>query len=106
MMSQRQTCLKSGLTRWSGGSGFGTRRPTAHLMQTVKAAQRRAAGAALADPTPRGFRGLGYSVAEGTANFVANRRMNNSQQIRWSRSGAFHRRTPAILAECRTGYGI
>src|ERR1700704_1660307 len=59
MTSQRQTCLNSGLTRWSGGSGFGTRRPTAHLMQTVKAIQRRAAGAALADPAPRGFRGLG-----------------------------------------------
>jgi NodT family efflux transporter outer membrane factor (OMF) lipoprotein len=32
--------------------------------------------------------------------------MNKSQQIRWSRSGAFHRRTAAIHAEWRTEYRI
>jgi NodT family efflux transporter outer membrane factor (OMF) lipoprotein len=32
--------------------------------------------------------------------------MNKSQRIRWSRSGAFHCRTAAILAEWRTGYRI
>jgi hypothetical protein len=27
-------------------------------------------------------------VTEGTANFLVNRRMNNAQQMRWSRRGA------------------
>jgi hypothetical protein len=27
-------------------------------------------------------------VTEGTANFLVNRRMNKSQQMRWSRTGA------------------
>jgi len=31
---------------------------------------------------------VGTSVAEGTANFLINRRMNKSQQMRWSRRGA------------------
>jgi hypothetical protein len=31
---------------------------------------------------------LGTSVTEGTANFLVNRRMNKSQQMRWSRNGA------------------
>lgn len=31
---------------------------------------------------------VGTSVTEGTANFLVNRRMNKSQQMRWSRSGA------------------
>jgi hypothetical protein len=31
---------------------------------------------------------VGTSVAEGTANFLVNRRMNKSQQMRWSRRGA------------------
>jgi hypothetical protein len=30
----------------------------------------------------------GTSVTEGTANFLVNRRMNKSQQMRWSRHGA------------------
>ena len=32
--------------------------------------------------------GLGTSITEGTANFLVNRRMNKSQQMRWSRRGA------------------
>ena len=32
--------------------------------------------------------GLGTSLTEGTANFLVNRRMNKSQQMRWSRRGA------------------
>ena len=31
---------------------------------------------------------VGTSVTEGTANFLVNRRMNKSQQMRWSRKGA------------------
>jgi hypothetical protein len=31
---------------------------------------------------------VGTSVTEGTANFLVNRRMNKSQQMRWSRTGA------------------
>jgi hypothetical protein len=31
---------------------------------------------------------VGTAVTEGTANFLANRRMNKSQQMRWSRRGA------------------
>jgi len=31
---------------------------------------------------------LGASITEGTANFLVNRRMNKSQQMRWSRWGA------------------
>jgi hypothetical protein len=31
---------------------------------------------------------VGTSVAEGTANFLVNRRMNKAQQMRWSRRGA------------------
>ena len=31
---------------------------------------------------------VGTSVTEGTANFLVNRRMNESQQMRWSRRGA------------------
>jgi hypothetical protein len=32
--------------------------------------------------------GVGTSITEGTVNFLANRRMNKSQQMRWSRQGA------------------
>jgi hypothetical protein len=32
--------------------------------------------------------GVGTSITEGTANFLVNRRMNKSQQMRWSRRGA------------------
>jgi len=31
---------------------------------------------------------LGASITEGTANFLVNRRMNKSQQMRWTRRGA------------------
>ena len=31
---------------------------------------------------------VGTSITEGTANFLVNRRMNQSQQMRWSRRGA------------------
>ena len=31
---------------------------------------------------------VGTSITEGTANFLVNRRMNKSQQMRWSRDGA------------------
>ena len=36
----------------------------------------------------RGGLRVGTSVTEGTANFLVNRRMNKSQQMRWSRRGA------------------
>jgi hypothetical protein len=31
---------------------------------------------------------VGTSITEGSANFLVNRRMNKSQQMRWSRRGA------------------
>ena len=31
---------------------------------------------------------VGTSITEGTANVLVNRRMNKSQQMRWSRNGA------------------
>jgi hypothetical protein len=31
---------------------------------------------------------VGTAITEGTANFLVNRRMNKSQQMRWSRGGA------------------
>jgi hypothetical protein len=31
---------------------------------------------------------VGTLITEGTANFLVNRRMNKSQQMRWSRNGA------------------
>jgi hypothetical protein len=31
---------------------------------------------------------VGIAITEGTANFLVNRRMNKSQQMRWSRRGA------------------
>jgi hypothetical protein len=31
---------------------------------------------------------VGTSITEGTANFLVNRRMDKSQQMRWSRNGA------------------
>ena len=31
---------------------------------------------------------VGTAITEGTANFLVNRRMNKSQQMRWSRNGA------------------
>ncbi len=56
------------------------------------------------------FRGglpqTGHPVTEGTANFVVNQRMNKSQQIPWSRSGAFHRQVVGTLTEWRPGYRI
>ena len=35
----------------------------------------------------RAGRRVGSSITEGTANFLVNRRMNKSQQMRWSRKG-------------------
>jgi hypothetical protein len=50
-------------------------------------------GTATADqPTPAAAAAItvsvGTSITEGTANFLVNRRMNKSQQMRWSRRGA------------------
>jgi hypothetical protein len=36
----------------------------------------------------RAGRRIGTSITEGTANFLVNRRVNKSQQMRWSRRGA------------------
>ena len=36
----------------------------------------------------RAGRRVGTALTEGTANFLVNRRMNKSQQMRWSRRGA------------------
>ena len=50
----------------------------------------RGQSARLVNYTKRYREGLrvGTSLAEGTANFLVNRRMNKSQQMQWSRNGA------------------
>src|SRR4051812_23574325 len=45
-------------------------------------------GAWLVNYAERHRAGLGTSITEGTANFLVNRRMNKSQQMRWSWRGA------------------
>jgi hypothetical protein len=39
---------------------------------------------------------VGTSITEGTANFLVNRRMNKSRQMRWSRRGA----DPLLQVRC------
>ena len=39
---------------------------------------------------------VGTAVTEGTANFLVNRRMNKSQQMRWSQRGA----DPVLQVRC------
>jgi hypothetical protein len=41
-----------------------------------------------ADERHRAGLRVGTAITEGTANFLVNRRMNKSQQMRWSRRGA------------------
>jgi hypothetical protein len=51
---------------------------------------------------------VGTSITEGTANFLVNRRMNKSQQIRWSRTGAdllLQVRCAVYNATLRSGLG-
>jgi hypothetical protein len=51
---------------------------------------------------------VGTSVTEGTANFLVNRRMNKSQQMRWSRRGAdllLQVRCAIYNAEFTRGFG-
>jgi hypothetical protein len=50
----------------------------------------RGQSASLVDYAERYRAGLhvGTSITEGTANFLVNRRMNKSRQMRWSRRGA------------------
>src|SRR5208282_4711614 len=57
----------------------------ARVQQEVVAAQ--ADNHAILRPDRAGLR-VGTSLTEGTANFLVNRRMNKSQQMRWSRRGA------------------
>jgi hypothetical protein len=57
--------------------GFIPSPPTPHSFWLVNYAERHRAGLR-----------VGTSVTEGTANFLVNRRMNKSQQMRWSRRGA------------------
>jgi hypothetical protein len=51
---------------------------------------------------------VGTSITEGTANFLVNRRMNKSQQMRWSRRGAdllLQVRSTAYNSTLGTGFG-
>jgi hypothetical protein len=57
--------------------GFIPSPPTPHSFWLVNYAERHRAGLR-----------VGTSITEGTANFLVNRRMNKSQQMRWSRRGA------------------
>jgi hypothetical protein len=50
----------------------------------------------------------GTSITEGTANFLVNRRMNKSQQMRWSRRGAdllLHVRCTVLNSRFGPGFG-
>ena len=66
--------------------------PTRKLKRALRAVDRylRSQSAWLVDYAARHRAGLrvGTSLTEGTANFLVNRRMAKSQQIRWSRRGA------------------
>jgi len=66
--------------------------PSRKLWTALHALDRYLAGqsAWLADYAERHRAGLrvGTAITEGTANFLVNRRMNKSQQMRWSRCGA------------------
>ncbi len=66
--------------------------PSRKLWTALQALDRYLAGqsAWLADYAERHRAGLrvGTAITEGTANFLVNRRMNKSQQMRWSRRGA------------------
>ncbi len=66
--------------------------PSRELWTVLQALDRYLAGqsAWLADYAERHRAGLrvGTAITEGTANFLVNRRMNRSQQMRWSRRGA------------------
>jgi hypothetical protein len=51
---------------------------------------------------------VGTALTAGTANFMANRRMNKSQQMRWSRDGAdplLHVRCAALNSKLGSGLG-
>ena len=51
---------------------------------------------------------VGTSVTEGTANFLVNRRMNKSQQMRWSRRGTdllLHVRCAVYNGALGSGFG-
>src|SRR4051812_43801844 len=67
-------------------------KPTRKLRRALHAVDRylRGQSAWLVDYAARHRAGLrvGTSVTEGTANFLVNRRMAKSQQMRWSRRGA------------------
>ena len=69
-----------------------TGEPTRKLRRALHAVDRylRGQSAWLVDHAERHRAGLrvGASVTEGTANFLVNRRMAKSQQMRWSRCGA------------------
>jgi len=66
--------------------------PSRKLWTALQALDRYLAGqsAWLADYAERHRAGLrvGTAITEGTVNFLVNRRMNKSQQMRWSRGGA------------------
>jgi len=68
------------------------REPVRKLKRALRAIDRylRSQGAWLVDYAARWRAGLrvGTSITEGTANFLVNRRMAKSQQMRWSRRGA------------------
>jgi hypothetical protein len=51
---------------------------------------------------------VGTALTEGTANFLVNRRMNKSQQMRWSRRGAdllLHVRCAVYNGTLGSGFG-
>ena len=78
---------------FQGERGHRTRRaPSGKLWSALHEVDRYLSGqgAWLVDYAKRYRAGLrvGTSVTEGTANFLVNRRMNKSQQMRWSRRGA------------------
>ena len=80
------------LTGRSGRGGRGSVAPSRKLWTALQALDGYLVGQSdrLVDYGERHRAGLrvGTALTEGTANFLVNRRMNKSQQMRWSRRGA------------------
>jgi len=71
-----------------GATGVASRKLWHALHAVDKYLQRQAAWLVNYAKRFRAGERVGTSITEGTANFLVNRRMNKSQQMRWSRNGA------------------
>ena len=80
------------MRHFRGERGRGSVAPSRRLWTALRALDDYLVGQSnrLVDYGERPLGGLrvGTALTEGTANFLVNRRMNKSQQMRWSRRGA------------------